>query len=50
MTAALVPLFEVPASIHIHNFGILFLLILMVLVYTVGDIGPQLGQPALALL
>ena len=41
---AMAPLFEVPASIQLHNFGILFLLILIVLVDTVGDIGPQLGQ------
>jgi hypothetical protein len=44
------PLLEVPASIQLHNFGILFLLILIVLVDTVGDIVTQLGQPALALL
>ena len=47
---ALAPLFEVPASIQLHNFGILFLLILIVLVGTEGYIVPQLGEPALALL
>ena len=38
------------SSIQLHNFGILFLHILNVLVDTVGDIRPKLGQPALALL